>query len=444
MGERHPGGKPITQPRNDRVADAREAILDALLSGSLRRLVDSAAELLGNPVMVGDLSLTLVAHSPDHGETHDYWRRVIEIGYCDYENYEANRKAILRAMASPKPIVDRESCPDGAIVEAGIGPVGSRVGYMSVFECHKPVDDEDVAIVSLVARAIALLMPSVSNHEDVDSSEHEIRLLYRTASKQGRSAREAGDSLARALLIRSARHYFVVKIGSVDETSIALPSRLIRDEVAHALGNCGTFLTRNHLVAFAGSNEDDFLLPGSHSFQRLSELLSSNGLCAGVGYPYEKTSDFGLANFQAGRALSIGRKALAGSCLYRYGEVISLDFAEVVTKHRDPRAVIDPRLVSLASYDAAHQTDYLRSLNEFLNSGGSFSHACANLGVHRNTLVYRIDRIRDAFNIDARDVHEAALLAPCLSVIVLLAHGRLDRDGVALLAETLAQDDQSD
>lgn len=52
-------------------------------------------------------------------------------------------------------------------------------------------------------------------------------------------------------------------------------------------------------------------------------------------------------------------------------------------------------LGDLQHYDAEHGTDLCHTLDVFLSAGGQWSKAAAQLGIHVNTLRYRLSRVED-------------------------------------------------
>jgi len=58
------------------------------------------------------------------------------------------------------------------------------------------------------------------------------------------------------------------------------------------------------------------------------------------------------------------------------------------------------RLRRIEEYDRGHSSHYLETLRIHLSSFGDPTRASALLGIHTNTLRYRLGRIRDLFGID--------------------------------------------
>ena len=420
-----------TENERDRMAKAREKLFSALLTGSIKHLVDVATDELGNPIMVADQAYRIVARSEDHGQKHDYWRRVVNSSECNYDDYFDNRDAIQQAFAQSTPVVNRASSPDGAIIESRIGTGENVVGFLAVFECERPIAEPDLGIVQLLSRCLALLMER-GNPEAGRPSEREALMLYHRAMREDSTSRSAGVQLAETIGVRRSMRYLLMKVCSVDEGTAELPSRLVRDRLERSVGNCKTWKTRSHVIALVGyAEESPYESPDARA--DLDRILRQDNLCAGMSYPFSDLGDLRHASYQAGRALSIGRDTTGVPGSYRYGDLVNADVAEMVSERRDITDIVDPRLIRMLRYDAAHQTDYLRSIAEVVHHNGNVSQACQSLTVHRNTLVYRLDRVRELFGLDVRDPGEYALLIPCLSILLFHAHGSFDEDGLKLI-----------
>lgn len=422
-----------------RLEEAQGKFYKALLSGSPQRLVDEASEILGNPLMVADQSFRVIALSEDHGEQHDYWRRTVEgTGECSYEDYFENRDAIRTALLQREPFINRTSCPDGAMIECGISRDGNVLGFMSVFESTTPVTDEDLPIVRLLADSLSLLM-RYDQTSPADANTRELNMLYQHAIEPGKGRGQAAVALADTMGIRRGPFYFVLKIGPNDKADVGLPSRLIRMEIERMLGNCRSFTTRLHLIALVGRQEAE---PFESDQQRegLERLLAPNDLCVGVSYPFERLSDFHRANYQAGHALTIGRDILKTSTVYNYRDLIGIDAARMLESQCDILNLVDPRLLQMARYDREHQTEYLRSLGEVVRHNGNVTQACVPLNVHRNTLVYRLDRARELFRLDVRDTDDYAAISPCIPMLQSVAHGSFGQDGLGRIVGAMDEE----
>ena len=68
-----------------------------------------------------------------------------------------------------------------------------------------------------------------------------------------------------------------------------------------------------------------------------------------------------------------------------------------------PVSLIHPAVLKLAEYDRTHNTAFTETLHMYLKKERSQSKTAAALNLHRNTLTYRLQRIRELLPADLED-----------------------------------------
>jgi DNA-binding PucR family transcriptional regulator len=58
----------------------------------------------------------------------------------------------------------------------------------------------------------------------------------------------------------------------------------------------------------------------------------------------------------------------------------------------------------LLDYDAAHGAELVKTLSTYLECGGNYDETADSLAIHRSTLRYRLQRIREVSGLDLGDV----------------------------------------
>ncbi|MGW0291173.1 PucR family transcriptional regulator [Streptomyces tuirus] len=85
-------------------------------------------------------------------------------------------------------------------------------------------------------------------------------------------------------------------------------------------------------------------------------------------------------------------------------------------------------LGQLIDYDAEHDTELVETLSRYFDCGGNYNDAAATLTVHRSTLRYRLQRIRELSNHDLADVDTRLNLQVATRVWkIILGGGGTDR-----------------
>lgn len=85
------------------------------------------------------------------------------------------------------------------------------------------------------------------------------------------------------------------------------------------------------------------------------------------------------------------------------------------------RGFYDETLGPLIEHDNRKQSDLVRTLNGFFAANGNLAKAAQDLDVHRNTLVYRLDRISELTNLDLNDADNRLILHLALKIQRVLA-----------------------
>jgi DNA-binding PucR family transcriptional regulator len=120
----------------------------------------------------------------------------------------------------------------------------------------------------------------------------------------------------------------------------------------------------------------------------------------GVGGRYRTTGEVPRSYREAQLALQVQRMIGGPEQVTMFSE---LGVYQLLATSRDVSAVEDfvqQWLGRLTDYDTVHGTQLVLTLSEFLDHGGSYNASATALSVHRNTLKYRLRRIKDVSGYD--------------------------------------------
>jgi sugar diacid utilization regulator len=147
------------------------------------------------------------------------------------------------------------------------------------------------------------------------------------------------------------------------------------------------------------------LWPRQGRWNRLHEAitrhLGSSAVALGIGLGCETPADFPRSWEQAQRALAIRCRSRAPEGVTAYEDlglyrVLNIGDPEVA-------AFVSEWLGALLAYDEQHRTDLVSTLAAYLDCGGSYDETAGALAVHRSTLRYRLQRIREVSGHDLAD-----------------------------------------
>ena len=154
---------------------------------------------------------------------------------------------------------------------------------------------------------------------------------------------------------------------------------------------------RGDAVVVLGHDQPDW-----RAFHRRLVFELGERACVGVGAPCDDLAGFPRSYREARLALRM-RDVGARSPVLFYEQLGSYRLLAEVSDLGSIDRFVREWLGSLIAYDERHGTDLVGTLTSYLECRGNYDAAAAALFVHRNTLKYRLRRIKEVSNLDLND-----------------------------------------
>ena len=150
---------------------------------------------------------------------------------------------------------------------------------------------------------------------------------------------------------------------------------------------------------------NDELMPAKKFSEEIAPLLQKSGYYGGVSDYFTDTENLYQYYLQARIALTHG-ETQAG--LFHHIKDHMVPYIFQLMSNQNELDMRHPALEAMKEYDRVHKTDYYEVLKEYLKSGCSQTLAAEKLFLHRNSLIRKLEKIRELFNLDL-DVYEIRL-----------------------------------
>jgi purine catabolism regulator len=192
----------------------------------------------------------------------------------------------------------------------------------------------------------------------------------------------------------------------------------------------GTILLRLHPRALAVEREATLvaLLPtdraASETALELVEAVRANiaeelpdlEISAGVGRDVKRPADVQPSQREAAQALAVAQQLLGGQRTVEYSrlgiERLLIHLLDNPALEQFGRDV----LADLMAYDELHHGELVRTLEVFLSCNGNHVRAAQRLHLHRNTLLYRLERAREILGRELEDAETRLTLQVALRI----------------------------
>lgn len=377
-----------------------------LEGGSLQDVAEALATLLGRSVTVETADFQVLA-TTRVGPVDEARTRSVEAGGTppDLAQHLLERGIYERLLSERRP-QRVPAMPDlGMRMERIVAPIivaNQIMGYVWIIAGKYPLDELDELAIEHAATVAALIMFKEQAVRDAkmalrgDLVDQLLQTQDHPDPTLVQRAHQLGFHLNRAYQVLT-----VSTAPATDQTARSLLEHIER------------WLESEQIPAFAALRDTDVavILQGHRApdGEELATLMVAGlgdavgPVWVGVGQAVEDLAGLGTSYGQANEALEVAR------VLKRHTGVTTFDSLGILhwLYHLPPDVITDNAYLAgirqLSAHDAEQTSDLLVTLQAYLDAGGTIAKAARHLNVHRNTLVYRLERIEELIGFDPRD-----------------------------------------
>jgi purine catabolism regulator len=393
------------------------------LNQGMAELINAMARLTGKAVVIQDKRMAVMEHTlqPQFAAAWDDIEQFLRkrdnlpVEFQDRHTLTDEQAVLMQSL--PLPGMSRLVAP---VVTSGIGR-----GYLSIIGHDNETDDIDLLVAEHGAAACGLEM---AKQKAVSETEKRLRgtfldrLLIGDVSQQ--EAVRQGERFDHDM---TATHIAMVLSWQADDSPSmrrleTIVNTIIDSQRAQAL--VWQREREGEIVVFHATDPKD---PIDHSL-KLAETFSkeinhqykNNRVAIGLGQAARDVSAWRSSYRDAVQARELAERLQTDNPLYIgdlgvYQLILSLNDREKLTKF------CDKTLGVLVDYDMRQNADLIQTLEAFFTCHGNLSQTAEMLIVHRNTLLYRMNRINEIAGIDLNRPETRLALHLALTIRRLLA-----------------------
>ena len=364
-------------------------------------LVNAMAELTGKSVIVHDKRLRVVQSvvGPDLG---DLWDEVLK-----FTSQPANLPEKLRnrhQVVNLDVPVQEQKLPIGQFSRM-VAPIVTQAvgrGYLSIVGLRDTLDEVDQLVVEHGAAACALEMAkakAISETEKRLRGTFLDRLLIGDVNQQ--EAIRQGERFNHNMALPHIA--IVLSWQGADAPSLRRLETLVNGVVSNRREEALVWQRDDHVVIFYAADEEK---PINSSVQ-LAEMLRQEArrqqpqhrIAIGMGQKAAHVNQWRESYQDAQQAVDLACRLETDEPLY----IGDLGVYQLILRLEDRETLLvfaDHMLGPLLDYDERNRADLIKTLEAFFACHGNLSKTAEKLIVHRNTLLYRMNRISEIADMD--------------------------------------------
>lgn len=365
---------------------------------SLTELTQLASELLGNPVFVHELDGRILSFSEGLDDIKESWKSE---GGILFGNAHNMMEAIANGdhdlvFKSDEPIVGNYNHSPYTWLATRIMLDSVVVGQVSVVCKNRPVDEYAIEVIQLVSKAMGVayrIYKSGYKHNDPTSS-----LLMDLLEDRIRDENVLAEGLKN--LKFNFHQYYTVFVFEAGESKNKIASNYYVGEYIKSVlfGSKILHYSNDIIVVMPHKIDVTNLIPDD-----LLEYLIKLDFQIGQSAVFSELIILKRYYRQAKKSIALyNRMGLTGSICH-YVRIAVFDLFSRVAGETDIKQYICPYVWKLQEYDRMNNTNLYGDLIVYLDNHCSLTKAANALFIHRNTMAYRIGKVKEILDDELTD-----------------------------------------
>lgn len=373
----------------------------ALSKGGFQSIIDAAYESMQMPIYLHDSAFNMLAAAPMEKIGDYFWDMSLELGCFPRDTimlfYD---QGFMQAASNAKDpyYVDWGDCAVRPRIQ-GVVRVNNVVeGYITLLCPKEACTPDHIKATTLITDACAIEMERSKNR---NLSENPLFKVFMHDLIKGQvQTKEILDMWLQRLpsSFRGAFQLYAIKYpgGNLKAVQKYIFDLLSRAHAQHIeIIDDDTF----YLLLYKLESKNTLDLMRSEVQKNLETLRAY----AGISDRFNNIIKFDVFMEQAKAALEIGEFLDPEKGLYRYRDYRFPFIMHTVARHMEEENVMAPGIDELEQYDKKYNTAYLETLEQYVLENRDGKNIVKNLGIHRNTLLYRLQKIEELLSISLDD-----------------------------------------
>lgn len=390
------------------------ALLEAVINdASLQEFLDLGHQVFQSPMFISAANGQTLAISHQYPATiNPIWKERLENGNMSFEfiskYHESSYFSEMYGSSYPK--LGRSDIWGTNILFSNLKIRNERVGSIIIHELDRPFYSSDIHVLKTYARIVehALALHrnryfAMSDIEDIISQNLNDNIIDWNQVNMVLHDNEW-------MLQQNFQVICSCAPSGIDSVVIGRLRDIVKQTFPDA---CAVYHDSLLVIVINNSSSDKIR-------EIINVLMDAarNKLLFGVSYRFQSLT---LLKPYYQQAYSAVQKALSSNQnIVSFGDIFRSEMVKLANSTPYLHAMVHPDILLLYESDENSGTDYIRTLHAYLVCSGNSREAAAMIYVHRNTLLYRMDKIKEMISVDLSDNLSKNILLISLSLLNVL------------------------
>ena len=378
-------------------------IIRAIARGdSLHVMTDLVSRCTSCPVMIFDPDLKLLSYSKTISLAGDkVWDSTVENGYPNMTgNYAAADKLYHnQVQCTDNAFVFDSKLLDYRFVSKNITLKSEIIGILHAIETDRPITQGTIDTMELFSSLFSIELSRNRNqyaNVGIHHSQTFFELLENCIPTMN-----AFSSRIKHITWKQADEFCILYVIPAHDYLNDAHLNALCIKLKKALNISKGVVYANGLVMMLDKTGSS-TFPVCY-FGALTEFLLRENMIAGLSLNSRLPIETHILFSQAQDAVKFGQKTPSKVSLYLFSDYIVDAFFAECTERITVSYYLHPSIRLLQRYDDSHNTSLIETLRVYLLNSNSQIETARELDIHRSTLLYRINKIKEISGLDLAD-----------------------------------------
>lgn len=358
----------------------------------LQYMVDIAYEVFGNPIFVIDTSFKYLAISSAFSPNNTIFEEENSSGYILEAGIRSIREANLdeKIRNASAPYYFKNPLHGTGMLIASVKIHGIEVAKVMLYESLRIFTDIDSILLSRLSRFVSMELQKnsfFSQNKGVMFSYFLADLLDSPEINYP-SVRERLHILGFDL--KEDLYMMTISASSYRDANAKLEV-IVRELNNILVGSLYAIYENTLVMLFSRSRENGL---SAYELTALENYLKSNSLTAGMSNFFTDLKSARRFYLQAKKAAEVGLRLQDEGPIHYYSDTYFYHIMEICEQEEDLQYFIHPAMMKLLYHDQERNSELLKTMHCFLQTPGNPAKIAEQLHIHKNTLLYRMNKIK--------------------------------------------------
>jgi len=392
----------------EKILDFNRKLTDCITrSGSIQDILEIAHEEFKRPMFIKGDGSTIYAITKNYSSSvHPAWDsfiRNLDRMSAEFESVRivSEDPDFSRAFAQKESAILKSPAYNGMVLHSNVWLNEKRVCEIIVLENSIPFSCSDMELMDIFTGFVELHV-SINRSRYISGSDLVATFTSLLDNKSVAPLELLNINNQTGWGVDDELAVAVTNTTSGSDTPLLA---VFRDKIKSSISESVTFIYNKKVVSIINITKAGGYISIS---RQVNKLISSESLHCGLSFEFtgiERILDFyNLALLACSIADKLDKKFLD---MYSAAHIRITERIHLISDLQD---LIHPDLLRLDRLDPQRTSHYLETLYAYLICGGNYTDTANYLGLHRNSLIYRMNRIQSIIKSDLNDVHNKHFL----------------------------------